>query len=951
MIPGRAALVLALCGVRLAAAHMAVYHHGMYCLNGTTPGKDDQDNSDIVLPLFQLTKDDWWFHHFNGCDQFPPDEGDFLELPANGEFTVEIAVNRAFTSLSYGGVRMAEFGDGQNHEEGLGGVDCIGGFQIHTQNETMAAGTAFAISYESDLAAVTPENLVVFTTRYHTPWKRLATYKVPDLPACPPDGCICAWGWVPNGCGEPNMYMQGFRCKVIGQTGSKRVAVPAAPPRFCAPADSTGEGCTTGPRQMIYWNQLDGNNIEGFDAQGRSPAYSDVLGWAEGAQTDIFEGSASGGVPPTSVQGSGPAASGVPASGGGVQNLAIGSHTRVIFQGFTGKQATANAVESLVWGTRIVGGVTPGKRGVHHAPQLAHLPVFPNVREAVEVLKPDATGIYVAASQAAAAIEEALEAEIPLIVAVAEHIPLSEILKIHSMLATQSKCRLVGANAPGIISAIGHCRIGFQPLPCFSPGHVGIIAKSGTLSYEAVAALTRAGLGQSLCIGMGGDVVAGTDFVDGLEILVDDDGTHGIVLIGEIGGRAEEEAAEWIEQYRTTTSNPKPIAGLVAGKIVKPSTVMGHAGAWIARGDGTADEKYRLLDAAGVEMVQHPSDFGRVMSRMLTREPSVTSLGGPRRSYHTYTRGQTRNLHIGGLDAQRRFPALSISPTAPPTPPSPNCQQYILALGVDRSARAPAFFVHRVCRSGTVRLQGHVVYDYRTGLTTETVSDVASYFGLSKPPVPPSLGLRLRQLHDIYVSHEAVELEVLVDVTLTTEDRLPLGVMDDLAGPVRCIVDFHSPSFTFDDAAFRSGGRQVQLHESVAAPTAGTVYVPLVYAANFLDTGGKATSDTVKHAFALLLEDARVRVIFVNVFGGLTLGDMIARGILLAFNDPEIKGKMPERKVRVVVRIRGTNEEEGQQILRESGVEGMSVFDDFGDAARKCVELATEALQADKVNE
>ncbi|KAF7368474.1 hypothetical protein MVEN_00170600 [Mycena venus] len=283
---GHFMVVLSLSG--FAMAHFAAWHKGMYCLNGTTPGYDDNDTNDIVNPLFNLTKDDWWFHHYNGCDDFPPDDGDFLELPANGNFTVELAVNRAFTSLSYGGVRRGVFGDGQNYTDGLGGIDCITELNIHTQNESMAAGTAFAISYQSDLSAVTPENLVVFTTLYHTPWRRLATYSVPNLPACPTAGCICAWGWVPNGCGEPNMYMQGFRCKVVGQTGSAALA-PASPPTWC---ENTPENCTTGAKQLIYWNQLDGNNIvvEGSDSRGfpKSPAYNSVLGFDEGPQTDIF---------------------------------------------------------------------------------------------------------------------------------------------------------------------------------------------------------------------------------------------------------------------------------------------------------------------------------------------------------------------------------------------------------------------------------------------------------------------------------------------------------------------------------------------------------------------------------------------------------------------------------------------------------------------------------------
>ncbi|KAJ6611719.1 hypothetical protein B0H10DRAFT_350205 [Mycena sp. CBHHK59/15] len=247
-----ASVLLGLGGV--SSAHFSAWHKAMYCLNGTTVGYNDEDTNSVVQPLFQLTKQDWWFHHMNQCDEFPPADGDFLELPAGGEFTVELAVNRAFTTLSYGGVRTAAFGDGQNYTDGLGGVDCITSLNIHTQNESMAAGTAFAISYQSELSAVTPENLVVFTTLYNTPWKRIATYSVPNLPACPSGGCICAWGWVANGCGEPNIYMQGFKCKVTGVTGNATVDT-AKPPVWC---EDNPSNCTTGARQMIFWNQLEG---------------------------------------------------------------------------------------------------------------------------------------------------------------------------------------------------------------------------------------------------------------------------------------------------------------------------------------------------------------------------------------------------------------------------------------------------------------------------------------------------------------------------------------------------------------------------------------------------------------------------------------------------------------------------------------------------------------------
>jgi succinyl-CoA synthetase alpha subunit len=187
------------------------------------------------------------------------------------------------------------------------------------------------------------------------------------------------------------------------------------------------------------------------------------------------------------------------------------------------------------------------------------------------------------------------------------------------MLQSQSKSRLVGANAPGIISAIGRCRIGFQPLPTFMPGHIGIIAKSGTLSYETVGSLTRAGLGQSLCIGMGGDVIAGTNFVDALKVFEQDEDTEAIILVGELGGTNEEEAADWIRDYRKRVKNPKPIAAVIGGLEASPGKVMGHAGAWTGLAEGTAESKRKALESAGVTMVDHPAKFGGVMKEILSQ--------------------------------------------------------------------------------------------------------------------------------------------------------------------------------------------------------------------------------------------------------------------------------------------------------------------------------------------
>ncbi|KAJ7628263.1 succinyl-CoA ligase subunit alpha [Mycena polygramma] len=663
------------------------------------------------------------------------------------------------------------------------------------------------------------------------------------------------------------------------------------------------------------------------------------------------------------------------AYGDTLQNLKIGAHTRVIFQGFTGRQATANAQESLAWGTKVVGGVTPGREGMH--PILQELPVFPTVRAAMEQLKPDATGIYVAAHQAAAAIEEAIEAEIPLIVAVAEHIPVHDMLRIHSILQSQSKSRLVGANAPGIISPLGRCRIGFQPLPAFSPGHVGVVAKSGTLSYETVASLTRSGLGQSLCIGMGGDVVAGTDFVDALRVFEHDDETHGIIIVGEVGGHAEEEAAAWIQEYHRRTTQPKPITALVAGKCAKPGYVMGHAGAWAGRGENSAQQKYNILQDAGAVMVDHPSQFGELMRELLakptnSRTAPTTSSG--LRQYHTLHRPrgqlllhnsqQRCSLHLRAAQASDLLLQHGIHLTRKAEgEESPRH----LGVTIDRSTRSPCFLV---CQSADGAHTKYIPYNYGEGPVVHTINEAVEHIRIDDIAPATTAANLLLNIHGIFMAYEGIALEVTVAVAADTGELL-----------------IYDPHFIFDDAAFKSCGRHAGLHalrdvspaavDSVerAAETDGIVYIKLGpqdindpgyasynigtlvngaglamntvdalalpphhgRAANFLDTGGKATAETVKKSFALLLADERVKVIFVNIFGGLTLGDMIARGILLAFRELGLE----ERGMPVVVRIRGTNEEAGQRILAESGLK-IFAFDGFDEAAAKCVELAQE---------
>lgn len=271
----------------VANAHTAAFAPGMYCQGGPDPNQDNPNTNDVVVPLFNLPRSEWWFQADRGCDRVPPAPGVFLELPAGGSFTVELAHNRAQTTMSFDGQFTSQWPDGQEHPEDWRGPgsppDCIQeDGAMHTNNQSMAAGTAFAISYNSDLSAVTMENLVVFTVLPNTPWKRIATYAVPnDLPPCPQGGCTCAWLWVPKGCGEPNMYMQGFKCMVTGSNSNRRLA-PAQPPRYCPNFND----CVRGAKQMIVFQQAEGNNV--VQPQGDFVSYSADWGFSPGAQNDIF---------------------------------------------------------------------------------------------------------------------------------------------------------------------------------------------------------------------------------------------------------------------------------------------------------------------------------------------------------------------------------------------------------------------------------------------------------------------------------------------------------------------------------------------------------------------------------------------------------------------------------------------------------------------------------------
>ena len=295
-------------------------------------------------------------------------------------------------------------------------------------------------------------------------------------------------------------------------------------------------------------------------------------------------------------------------------SVLVSEKTRLVVQGFTGKEGTFHAQQAIAYGTKVVGGVTPGKGGQKHL----DLPVFDTVTAAVQATGANASVIFVPPPFAADAIMEAADAGLPLVVCITEGIPQADMIRAWAYLRDHSGTRLIGPNCPGVISP-GKCKIGIMPASIHKQGHVGVVSRSGTLTYEAVGQLTGLGIGQSTCIGIGGDPIIGTTFIDAIRLFNEDPDTHAIVMIGEIGGSAEEAAADYIHQ-----NVKKPVVGFIAGQTAPPGRRMGHAGAIISGGSGKASDKIAAMKAAGIDMCASPAEIGQRIWNVLSQSSNQT---------------------------------------------------------------------------------------------------------------------------------------------------------------------------------------------------------------------------------------------------------------------------------------------------------------------------------------